>query len=182
MGNSIWLLIVGGAISLVSTISGIMLKHWLDARIMATRFKEYPLKILYDKQTEFFDKVAPILGEINGFLSGIDIWIVEKSPDAKKNAQEAAQSNQPLGKLHELMESYFVYLPRNILESGQELFATGIALQDKLSSKSIWECFDLLFRFQNLIRHFAGTDNLSLDLIKSFGQRGPSSDESSQVI
>jgi hypothetical protein len=182
MGNSIWLILTGSAISLVSTISVIILKHWLDTRIMATRVKEYPLKTLYDKQTEFFDKVAPILGEINGFLSEIDVWIVEKSPDAKKRTQKTAQSNQPLGKLHELMESYFVYLPRNILESGQELFSKGIALQYKFSSKSIWECFDLLFRFQNLIRHFAGTDNLSLDLIKSFGQRNPYSEESSQVI
>ncbi len=182
MDKSIWLLFGGGAISLVSAISGILLKYWLDTRTAATRLKEYPLKTLYDKQTEFFDKLAPILGEINGFLSGIDVWIFEKSPDAKEKAQKAAQNNQPLGKLYELMESYFIYLPRGILESGQEIFAKGMILPNKLSSESIWECFDSLFQLQNIVRHFAGTDNLSRDLIKSFNPKGTYSKKRPQVI
>jgi hypothetical protein len=92
MSDIIIPLVIGSLISLVSTVTGITLKHWLDNRRMKVAFKEYPIRVLYDKQTEFLDELAPLLGEINGYLANIDVWLHEKSPDAKQRLKKAGDA------------------------------------------------------------------------------------------
>jgi len=175
-------LIIGGLISLVSTVTGITVKHWLDNRRMEAALKEYPMRVLYKKQTEFLDRLAPVLSEINGYLSKIDVWLGEKSPDAKQKAREAAEENKPLGDMRELLEQYFMYLPEKIIKEGEGLFAKGLELTSSQSSEKVWECFDILFKFQNTIRHFVGIENLSKDLLKSFGKQKSQVEKREQII
>jgi hypothetical protein len=175
-------LLIGSLISLISTVTGITLKHWLDNRRMKIALKEYPIRVLYDKQTEFLDKLSPLLSEINGYLSKIDVWLNEKSPEAKQKVKESAEANKPLGDMHQLIEQYFMYLPEKVIKEGEELFTHSLELTISQSSEKVWECFDILFKFQNIIRDFVGVENLSKDLLKSFGKQKRQQDKREQII
>lgn len=87
MGSPVVIIIIGGLISLVSTITGIFIKYWLDKKKIESQIKLHPIQVIYNKQTEFFDKLAPLLLEINGYITTIDVWLEETTKEAKKECR-----------------------------------------------------------------------------------------------
>jgi hypothetical protein len=169
MENSVKLVLIGGLISLVSTLAGIALEHWFYLLKQKRETRTYPAEVLFNKQTEFYDKAAHILPEINGYITTVDVWLFEKSPDAKRKAQDAAKKTGPIWEFNELMEGFSMYLPEKILLAGNELFAECTFLSNSPTLERTSRCIDLLFSFQNTIRECVGVDKISDDLIKAFG-------------
>jgi hypothetical protein len=163
------LLLVGGLVSLVSTISGIVVTHWLEVRREAKKVKQHPTEVVYNKQTEFFDKIVIILDQINGYLTEIDVWLEEDSDKPQKRLKQVVAHNEPLTLLTELLEKYYIYLPNKIVDDTNTLFLECIKLLSHTSHGQVEKCFNLLFNLQNIIREVIGTDALSHDLFKAFG-------------
>lgn len=171
MGSSVKLVLIGGLISLVSTLAGIFIKYWLDEKKLETQIKVHPIQVLYNKQTEFFDKLAPILLEINGYITIIDVWLRETTGDAKKRVQKAASNNSSVAKFDDLLQQYYMYLPEKLLNDAKELHSQCMSLGNSPSQKLAYDSINKLFSFQNTIREFVGIDKLSCDLLKAFGSQ-----------
>jgi hypothetical protein len=167
--SPLMLLLVGGVVSLVSTITGIVVTHWLELRREAKRIKLHPTEVVYDKQTEFFDKIVVILDQINGYLTEIDVWLEEDSDKAQKKLNRVVANNEPLTLLTELLEKYYIYLPNKMVDNTNTLFVECIKLLSQVSHSQVEKCYNLLFSLQNNIREVIGTDALSRDLFKAFG-------------
>jgi len=168
------LVLVGGLISLVSTVSGIFISHWLEAKRESRQVKRYPTEVLYNKQTEFFDKVVTILDEVNGYITEIDVWLGEKGEEANERLTKAVDRNIPIGRLHDLLQQYYIYLPEKLVDDIDTLFFESLNLRNTPTHKQVQKCFDLLFALQNRIREVVGTDSLSRDLLQAFSTAGSS--------
>jgi len=168
MENTVILVLLGGSISLVSTLTTIAVPNWLDRRKQQHETRKYPMEVLFNKQTEFYDKITHLLPEINGYITTVDVWLGETGPDAKRNVKEFAENNAPLWKFNELMESYSIYLPEKILRAGNELFSESIFLSTSPAMEKTERCINLLFSFQNTIRECIGIDRISAELLKAF--------------
>jgi hypothetical protein len=171
MDNSVILVLIGGLISLVSALATIALQHWFDLRKQEHETRRYPAEILFNKQTEFYDKTANILPEINGYITTVDVWLRETTPDAKQKVKQFAEATAPVWEFNELIEAYSIYLPEKILRAGNELFAECIFVSNSPTLEGTYRCTNLLFSFQNTIRQCVGTDKISTDLLRAFGMR-----------
>jgi hypothetical protein len=169
MENSVTLVLIGGLISLVSTLAGIALKHWFDLHKQEHETRRYPAEVLFNKQTEFYDKVVHIIPKINGYITAVNVWLWEKAPDAKRKAKEFAEKTGPVWEFHELIETYSIYLPGKILRAGKELFSECTFLSNSPTLERTERSISLLFSFQNTIRECVGADRISTDLLKAFG-------------
>jgi hypothetical protein len=169
MENSVILVLIGGLISLVSTLAGISLQHLFDLHKQKHETRRYPTEVLFNKQTEFYDKAAHIIPRINGYITTVNVWLGETSPDAKRKVKEFAEKTGPIWEFNELMEGYSMYLPERILRAGNELFAECTFLSNAPTVVRTERCMDLLFSFQNAIRECVGVDKISGELLKAFG-------------
>ena len=170
MLDSLSAMLIGGIIALVSSLITIFFQNRLEH---SHQLKQHPSQIVYNKQIEFIDKIVPLLSEINGYITSIDVWTDEwirtKSNDAKKRREEAIANNSCITKLDELLQLYQMYLPSKILTEANELWQKCLLLGNSSSLEKCEECIDDLFSFQNSIREFIGTDRLSNDLIEALG-------------
>ncbi len=170
MSDSLSAVVVGGIIALVSSSATIFLQNWFEK---SRQLKQHPSQIVYNKQIEFIDKMAPLLSEINGYITAIDVWTEEwirvKSNEAKKRREEATTNNSCITKLDELLQLYQMYLPSNVLTEANELWQKCLFLGNSVSLEKCEECISSLFSFQNNIRKFIGTDKLSNELMKTLG-------------
>jgi hypothetical protein len=172
--STITLVLIGGVVSLASTLSGIALSHWLESRRLASQVKRHPAEVVYNKQTEFIDGSMSVLDGLNGYISQIDVWLEEEGSEAKRKAAEAAASNQAVSELHELLQRYYVYLPEDLIQHANELFTECLYLSMTPSPTQVRKSLDLLFAFQNTLRVAAGTEALSRDLLAAFRAPGRS--------
>ena len=163
------LVLFGGGVSLVSSVSGIVLSHWLESRRLARQIKNHPVEVVYIKQTEFVDKAVTVLDQLNGYITAIDVWLAETGATAKKKLAEVAASNEPVTQLHELLKRYYIYLPEKLVQQANDLFIECLYLSSDPSHSRVSKCYDLLFAFQNELRAAIGTETLSQDLLVVFG-------------
>jgi len=163
------LVLIGGLISLVSALGGITLQHLFYLLKQKRETRQYPTEVLFSKQTEFYDKAAKILPEVNGYITMVDVWLGETSPGAKQKASEYAKKSGPIWEFHELVESYFMYLPEKVLQAGNDLFSECMSLATSPTMQKSDRCIKLLFSFQNVIRECVGADKISDDLLRAFG-------------
>lgn len=168
MDSSIIPLIVGGTISLVSALAVIILQHKLSMQKMVVETRQHPFRVVYDKQTEFFDKLVLILDDLNSYITSINVWIGETSSDAHSKAKEAAENNAAVGEFYDLIQRYYMYLPGKLLNEANKLHSECMFLSTNYKEDKTFECIDLLFSFQNTIREFVGVDKLSEDFQKAF--------------
>jgi len=163
--------ILGGLISLISVVVSIVLQHILSIRKMVHESKVYPSHVLYDKQIEFFDALAPLFGQINGYITAIDVWLTEKNNKAKNELKKAAQNNECLAELDQLLEKYNLYLPSEPLKKLTALESELWLLSINPNLDKASHTLNLLFETQNFIREFVGVNKLSQDLMKVIGSK-----------
>jgi len=168
MDTKVTLLLLGGLISLVSALSGIILQHILAMKKLVAETRQHPFRLVYNKQTEFFDALAPILLDLNSYITTIDVWLGETSSDAPSRIEEAAKNNQAVTKFDDLLQRYYMYLPERFLEEATHLHSECMFLSIKPNSEDTYKCINLLFSFQNSIRKFVGIEKLSKDFLKAF--------------
>jgi len=161
--------LIGGLISLVSALGGISLEHLFSLLKQKRETRRYPTEVLFSKQTEFYDKAAKILPEVNGYISTVDVWLGETSPGAKQKVSEYAKKSEAIWEFNELMESYFMFLPEKVLQAGNDLFSECMDLATSPTMQRSDRCLKLLFSFQNVIRECVGVDKISNDLLRAFG-------------
>lgn len=169
MGSALAVLI-GGAISLVSTLTAILLQHLLSIQKLRTETRQYPFKVVYDKQTAFFDRLAPICLELNSFTTTVDVWLGETTPDARARVKEAAEKCGAVNKLDDAIQQYYMYLPAGLLHDAKELYWKCLGLAQRPAVDLTYDCINSLFAFQNRIRQYVGIDRLSGDFLKAFGR------------
>lgn len=177
MNSSIKLVLIGGLVSLLSTLAGMILQHWLEKQKITIQARQHLTQIVYAKQTEFFDKLSPILAEINGYITTIGVWLAEKDKEAKEKVKQAANKNGRVAEFHDLLEQYYMYLPKELLEEANELFVECMFLGNSPSENRAHDCMEKLLGFQNLIREVIGIDRLSTDLMKVLASNGKNNEE-----
>jgi hypothetical protein len=82
-------LILGGLISLISAVVGIILQHFLSIRKMLHETKIHPSHVLYQKQIEFLDALSLLFDQINGYITTIDVWVGDRGARAKVEVEKA---------------------------------------------------------------------------------------------
>ena len=160
--------LIGGLISLVSALAVVILQHKLSMQKMVIERRHHPFRVVYDKQIEFFDSLAPILLDLNSYITAIDVWLGEASKAAKEKVKEAAENNQAVAKFDHLLQEYYMYLPEKLLEEANHLHYKCLFLSSNPNSDNAYECIELLFSFQNSIRGLVGVEKLSEDFLRAF--------------
>lgn len=168
MESKIPLLLIGGLISLISALSGIILQHILSMRKLVTETRQHPFRVVYNKQTEFFDALAPIILDLNSYITTIDVWLGETSSDAPEEVEKAAENNQAVTQFDDLLQRYYMYLPEKFLKEANQLHSECMFLSSNPDTNKTYKCINLLFSFQNSIREFVGVEKLSEDFLKAF--------------
>jgi len=168
MDVKLTLLLLGGLISLVSALSGIMLQHVLAMKKLVAETRQHPFRVVYDKQTQFFDALAPILLALNSYITFIDVWLGETSNDAPAKVELEVTQNQAVAKFDDLLQRYYMYLPEKLLEEANQLRSECMLLSSNPNTDGTYKCINLLFSFQNSIREFVGVEKLSEDFLKAF--------------
>ncbi len=163
--------LIGGLISLVTTLAVVIIQHRLAMQKMVIERRHHPFRVVYDKQIEFFDALAPILLDLNSYISTIDVWLGETSTNAKEKVKEAAENNQTLTKFYDLLQGYYMYLPEKLLEEANHLNSECMHLSSNPNTNKTLECIDLLFSFQNTIRESVGVEKLSEDFLRAFAPK-----------
>jgi len=167
--ESINLVIVGGAVSMVSALLTIIMQHWLSLRKVRSHLRESPSRIIYDKQMQFFDQVLPLLDELNGYITTIDVWLGEKGEKAKIKVQEAIKNSDCVGKFSKILEDYYIYLPSGLLREARNLLSLCWELMREPKTDITYNSINVLFSLENSIRKLMGIDALSSELLKAFG-------------
>jgi len=178
MDTKLNLFLLGGLISLVSALSGIILQHILAMKKLVAETRQYPFRVVYNKQTEFFDALAPILLDLNSYITTIDVWLGETSNDAPTRIKQAAENNQAVTKFDDLLQQYYMYLPEKLLKEANQIHSECMSLSSNPNTNDTYKCINLLFSFQNSIREFVGVEKLSEDFLKAFAIKKSKTKES----
>jgi hypothetical protein len=161
--------VIVGITAIVSTAVGMLLTHVLERRKARFNIRSYPLQVLYSKQTEFFDKLIPLLDQLNGYITTIDVWLGERGKRAAEEVRKASGNCSCVDSLATLLEQYYLYLPRELLNEAKDLRWKCFDLRQSPTLQKTEQGIDALFEFQNSVRRFVGVDELSRDLLKAFG-------------
>jgi hypothetical protein len=177
MGNQVTLLLIGGLISLVSTLAATTLQHWFDLQKKDRETRQHLTQILYSKQTRFYDKAAQILSALNGYITTVNVLLGETGQDPKRMAAASAQRVQRAASdLNDLMESYWMYLPAEVLKAGNALFMACVFLSRSPKVEQTDTCMNALLSLQNTIRLCTGVDKISSDLLRALGTQAREKD------
>jgi len=168
--SSLTAILVGGAISITSAAVGILLQHFLSIRKLIHESRIHPSRVLYDKQIEFFDAVAPLFDQINGYITMIDVWLGEMPEKDKAEVKKAASNTACVSELDRLLQKYEMYLPSELLCKLNNLKWDCWSLSSKPDLDVTFRSINLLFEIQNLCREFLGVDKLSQDLMRAIGR------------
>ena len=169
MDKSILLVITGGLISLISTIIVIFFQYLTEKKKIINQIKSNPSSIVYNKQIEFYELLNPILDEINGFITALDVWLGEiQSEQVLKNIENARHNTIGLDKLNQLIDQYFIFLPSEVLQKLSELLENCFYLSNSPNLEITYKSMNQLFGIRNKLRQYVGTEALSYDLLKSF--------------
>jgi len=171
MNSSVTMLLLGGLISLVSALAAIFLQHRLSMQRMSAERREHPFRVVYDKQTAFFDALAPLFLRLNGYITAIDVWLGESTPEAPSRVREAVANSACVQDLEALIEQYYMYLPENLLREIKEFHGKCFALTQAPDTQLTYEAINALFALQNDIRQFVGIEKLSEDFLCAFGAK-----------
>jgi hypothetical protein len=163
-------MIIGAAISLVSTIAVMVANSLLQRRRMEHQSRQYPSRVVYDRQMQFFEAVGPILSDMNSYITTIDVWLGESGPGAIAQVKKATENNACLSKFYELLQRYHMYLPAALLEEANELHSECLFLSNSPDTTNTHECIHKLFAFENSIRGCVGADRLAEEIQKALSR------------
>lgn len=172
MTSSVTMLLLGGLISLVSALATIYLQHRLSMQRMSAERRQHPFMVVYEKQTAFFDALAPLFLELNGYITTIDVWLGETTPEAPARVREAVANSGCVQKLQALVEQYYMYLPKDLLRQVKDFQGKCFALTQAPNTQLTYEAIQELFALQNDIRQFVGIEKLSEDFLSAFASAG----------
>src|SRR4030067_1824588 len=171
MDIQIKLVLMGGLISLISTLAIIFIQHELAMRKTTAELKQHPFKVVYDKQTEFIDKLSPIIDELNSYITTIDVWLGEKSLEAPERVKQALENSRCVTEFYELTNKYQIYLPESLLREANELHTELMILKNNANMGKTYKSINMLFSFQNTIREHLGIDKLSEEFRNALSMR-----------
>jgi len=172
MTSSVTMLLLGGLISLVSALATIYLQHRLSMQRLSAERRQHPFTVVYDKQTAFFDALASLFLELNGYITTIDVWLGETTPEAPARVSEAVANSACVQKLEALIEQYYMYLPEDLLRQVKDFHGKCFSLTQAPSTQLTYEAIHELFALQNGIRQFVGIEKLSEDFLSAFAAGG----------
>lgn len=161
--------IVGSAVGGFLTLSGVIIQHCFELRKLTLQLREYPSHIIYDKQMEFIKKVLPLFWKLNGYITRIDVWLGESGQKACAEVEEAANNNACVGEFFQVLDEYYLYLPKSFLEEAHNLLSLCWELGRSPTPDGAYHSIKTLFSFENSVRKLMGVDALSAELLKSFG-------------
>lgn len=167
--ESINLVIVGGAVSLVSALATIIVQHWLNMRRVRRQLREYPSRVIYDKQMQFSEKVLTLFDRLNGYITRIDVWLGESGEKAREEVEEAARESHYVGVFSQVIDEYYLYLPKSFLEEARNLLTLCWELGQVPTQEGAYNAIKALFSFENKVRELMGVDALSTELLRAFG-------------
>lgn len=166
------LVLVGGLISLVSSTVTDFLRHRWERQKLDIQSRQYFTQAVYTKQTEFFDKLHPILGKLNSFIVAIEMQIDDVQTDEGEKVKARHPPNPSVVMdFNSLIDQYYAYLPKGLLEAARQLFSQCMGLHMAPNKNDATECMKGLLGFQNVMRDFAGIDKLSAELGRAFGDK-----------
>lgn len=154
---------------MLSSLATIGIQHWLGLRKQKYETRRYPREVLFNKQTEFYDKAKKVLDNVNSYITTLDVWLGETSPGAKEKVQEQKEKTEPVWEFSELMGHYSIYLPEKIIRAGHNLLEECGYLPHLPTTERTYRAIEALFSIENAIRECVGAAKLSEDLLKSFG-------------
>jgi hypothetical protein len=138
--------------------------HLLEMNRRTLAVREHPSRILYDKQVEFFDSLAPLLEKLKEHTTAIDVWLEETAAVPPERLKEVRDGSSCVAELDELLQRYCLYLPAKVLGEGQGVVMSCHSLLAKPGARPPYQCLGDVFAFENTVREFVGVDQLSQEL------------------
>ena len=110
--------------------------------------------VLFDKQVEFFDKLMPVLHNVNCYITTLEVWSGETGKTAGKQLKNTLKKDACFKALQELLDQYYIYIPEDVSSKADQLQLHCLMLQNTQLQDATAGCIDLLFGLQNDIRKY----------------------------
>jgi len=166
---SIIQVLIVGILPFIGAILGFLFSYWIEKSKTKALVKEYPTKIVYDKQTEFFDQLPPLFDNMDGYITSIKAYLNEgKVTDYQKDLEKSKPNTESIDKLIKLIHEYYFYLPAELYHELGTLINLCFKVREIPDIKFAKEANDKLFHLKNKIRKYIGTEKISEDLLKAF--------------
>jgi len=175
MGTSTF--IIGALISFIATTGGIVLQHYLSLGKQKAETRQNASRLLYVKQIEFYDKLLAAIPVINEYITTVNVWLGESGEKAQNNVKVNAAKTDKFWPLQELMDAYYIYLPKSVLESTNELLTKCFLIANKPTIKKTDNATEALHSLINVLRTCVGIDRISSDLFKAFASTQKSANQ-----
>jgi hypothetical protein len=167
MSEPVLLVLLGGLISLVSTLSVLAIQHLMEREKTKLSFKKHSLTVVYNEQIEFIKKIYPIHKELIGLM-----YYIETS---NINGNKTILDKSIKLKLQKLSKQYYdivygghYFLPAAIVKSNYLLLSKLYELQMSPAKKPASEFREYIGYFSNDLRAMIGVDPLTKDIVSSF--------------
>ena len=115
---------------------------------------EYRAMVIFDKQVEFFEKLMPVLHEVNCYVTTLDVWCGDKGKDTGQAFKKALKKSDCVKALQELLDQYYIYVPEALSNEISQLHLQSIKLENSSTQEAIAACAELLFGLQDNIRKY----------------------------
>ena len=110
--------------------------------------------MLLEKQFEFFDKLHPVLHNLNCYITEIDVWLGETGKGARKTVKNASKKNTCVRVFEKLLDQYYVYIPKDLMKKAQEFHSQTDMLSRVQTQEAASLCIELLFSLRDDIREY----------------------------
>ena len=162
MEEPLKLVLIGGAVSLISTLAGAAFQNWFELIKQTRETRRYPTQILFNKQVEFYDKIAKFIPKVHINILTIHTIIFRRflpdapplpnaqlSPIALMKLKSARMVSSPLAmELHHLVQQCVTYLPKQIIDAANTLEMNLARLtSENVTTEDTDRCMDCFFVF-----------------------------------
>lgn len=142
---------------------------------MGVQLRHQQAQLLYAKQVEFCENAVSALKQLNSYVSSVAAAMT--APDTSAAVPNVlgtqfGDGTGPVDAFYDLVNQYYLYLPRTLLDECLKLWAECVELSLRCSTSQVANTMQQLFAVQNAVREVIGVGPLSAELSKALGPRG----------
>jgi hypothetical protein len=156
--ESVLPIIVGGVLSLVSTVVGALVHHYIWVRGLKYSRQANMAAGFHRSQMAFFKQLPAELDKINGYATTAEVLF--EQGEAEKAAAYLKEHLADFSGLHRLLAKYKLILPSQLIDRGGALVTQCHALAWQPSQEAANDCVASLFKYEDLVREYIGVEPL----------------------
>lgn len=105
---------------------------------------------------------------VDEYITTLNVWLGESGEKAQANIKINSEKTNKFWPLKELMDAYYIYLPKRVIESINKLFFECALLSNNPTIEKTDNATKTLHLLGNALRTCVGIDTISDDLFEAF--------------